>query len=112
MSYEELTTNQDSILNFLAVNDIYHIILNHAVYQLIEKKEYQKAVAVAQLLNIYEPHRINEIDTLGEAYFNNGQIDMAKHYDQILKKLEPEDEGLGLAIWETNKKERLQKDVL
>lgn len=109
MSYETLTTKRDSILNYLIESDIYHIVLNHAVYELIDKKEYQKAVALAQILVNYEPNRMNEIDTLGEAYYNNGQIDIAKHYDSILKKAEPKTEDLGLAMWEKNKKDRLKK---
>lgn len=105
MSYEELTTNKDSVLNFIIENGIYTVVLNHAVYSLIEKKEYKKAVALAHLQVIYRPDSANLIDTLGEAYYNNGQIDMAKHYDKILKKLKPEDDELGLIIWKKNKKD-------
>ncbi len=108
MTYEELTTKKDSLLNFLVGNNIYHIILNHAVYSLIEKKEYQKAVAIAQILILYEPDRFNEIDTLGEAYYSNGQMDMAKHYDSILKESKEKTEGLGWEAWEANQKERLK----
>ena len=108
MSYEKLTTKKDSILNYLIESDIYHIVLNHAIYELIEKKEYQKAVAIAHILVIYEPGRLNEIDTLGEAYFNNGQIKIAKHYDQILKASKENTEGLGLEFWEANQKDRLK----
>ena len=107
MSYEELTTKKDSLLNFLVANNIYHVILNHAVYALIEKKEHQKAVAIAQILILYEPDRFNEIDTMGEAYYNNGQMDMAKHYDGIIKESKEKIEGLGWEAWEINKKKRL-----
>ncbi|MEE9371588.1 MAG: hypothetical protein V3V00_00890 [Saprospiraceae bacterium] len=107
MSYEELTTKKDSLLNFLIETDIYHIVLNHAVYKLIEKKEYQKAVAIAKILVQYEPGRLNEIDTLGEAYYNNGQLIMAIHYNSILKESKQSSEGLGLAEWKKNQKNRL-----
>jgi hypothetical protein len=108
MSYEELTTKKDSILNYLIESDIYHIVLNHAVYELINKKEYQKAVTIAQILVTYEPGILNEIDTLGEAYYNNGQIDIVKHYYRILKNSKKKTEGLGLAMWETNQENRLK----
>lgn len=110
MSYETLTLKKDSILNYLGENDIYHIVLNHAVYALIGKKEYQKAVALAHILVVYEPNRLNEIDTLGEAYYNNGQLDMAKHYDGILKRSNKNTDDLGWAVWKTNREERLQKE--
>lgn len=109
MSYEELTTKKDSILNYLVESSIYHIIVNHAVYELIEKKEYQKAVALAQILVTYTPDKVDYIDSLGEAYYNNGQMEMAKYYDKIINKSKSETEGLGLAMWETNQKDRLKK---
>ncbi len=107
MSIEKLTNKRDSILNYFIESDIYHIVLNHAVYELIEKKEYQKAVALAQILVNYEPNRLNEIDTLGEAYFNNGQLEIAKHYDGILKSSDKNIDGLGIGEWEANQKKRL-----
>ncbi len=106
MSYEELTTKKDSLLNYLLENHIYAGIVNHAVYNLIEKKEYGKSVALAQILFLYSP-KIDYMDTLGEAYFNNENIKMAKHYDELLKKYKNEE--LGFKIWEKNKKERLEK---
>lgn len=109
MSYEDLTTKKDSLLNYLGENDIYYTVLNQAVYLSIEKKEYQKAVAIAHLLIIYEPGSLNMIDTIGEAYFNNGQMDMAKHYDGIIKRSRQKTEGLGLEVWETSQENRLKK---
>lgn len=105
MSYEELTVKKDSLLNYLTENSIHSRIVNHAVYGFIEKKEYKKAVALAQILVIYYPNRINYIDTLGEAYFNNGQIETAKHYNRLIERTKPKEE-LGLKMWEKNKKER------
>lgn len=108
MSQEKLTTKKDSLLSFLVENNIYHTILNHAVYELIGKKEYPKAVAMAQILVEYEPGNLDLIDSLGETYYNNGQMDMAKHYNKVLKKSKRDTEGLGLEIWETNQKKRLK----
>lgn len=108
MSYEELTTNKDSLLRYHIENEIYHIILNHAIYELIEKRDYPKAVLLAQILILYEPDRIDYIDTLGEAHFNNGQITMAKYYDEIIKESKSNTEELGLIMWETNQQNRLK----
>ncbi|WP_323786833.1 hypothetical protein [Psychroserpens sp.] len=110
MSYEELTTNKDNLLLYHIENDIYHIILNHAVYELIEKKDYPKAVLLAQILLLYEPNRIDYIDTLGEAHFNNGQINMATYYDEIIKQSKSNTEELGLNMWETNQNNRLKSN--
>jgi len=111
MSFEKLTTKKDSLLNFLVENEIYHTIINHAVYLSIDKKEYQKAVAIAQILILYEPGNLNEVDTLGEAFYNNGQLNMAKHYNNILKRSKGNTEGLGMVEWEKNKKNRLKNDT-
>lgn len=108
MTYEELTTKKDSVLNFIIENGIYTVVLNSAIYSLIEKKEYKKAVALAHLQVIYRPDSANLIDTLGEAYYNNGQKDMAKHYDGVLKRLGKNTEGLGIVEWEINQKKRLE----
>lgn len=109
MSVNDLTAKRDSLLGFLVDNNIYHIILNHAVYSLIEKGEYQKAVAIAQLLLIYQPDRLNEIDTIGEAFYCNGQTAIAKHYNEIISKSKEDSEGLGIEVWEANQLERLNR---
>ena len=109
MSYEELSTKKDSILSYLIECQIYQVVLNHAVYELINKKEYKKAVALAHILVLYKPDRINEVDTLGEAYYNNGQLDIAKHYDNIIKKSKSNSEELGLNMWVKNQQNRLNK---
>ncbi len=112
MSCEQLSVKKDSILHYLAENNIYSGIVNHAVYELIEKKEYQKAVALAQILVIYLPNKINYLDTLGEAYFNNGNMAMAKHYNRLIERAKTKTkEKFGLKQWEKNQKERLQKKL-
>jgi len=111
MSYAELTTNKASVLDFLVENEIYHSITNNAVYELIANKEYAKAVALAELQLVYRPDVSNLVDTLGEAYYNNGQIYMAENYDKIIKTMEPDEEGLGMDVWKANQKERFEKDI-
>ncbi len=106
-----LLQKKDSLLNYLVENKIYSGIINHAVYELIEKKEYHKAVALAQILVVYLPNRINYIDTLGEAYFNAGNIVMAKYYNRLIEKSKLKtNEKLGLTVWQKNREERLQKE--
>ena len=90
-------------------NSINSTIINHAVYELIAKKEYSKAAALAQILIIYSPNRINYIDTLGEAYFNNGEMDKAKYYNKLIERANSDNSKLGLKMWEKNRKERLEK---
>lgn len=110
MSYEELATKQDSLLNFLVEYQVYSVITNRAVYELINKKEYQKAVALAQLQVLYRPDVPNFVDTLGEAYFNNGDMLKAKYFDKIIRKIKPDDKRYGLIVWEKNQKDRLKND--
>ena len=110
MSYEELISKKDSIFIFLMENEIEAGTLNHAVYALIDKKEYQKAVVLARVAFTYAPHWSDLLDSLGEAYFNNGEIEKVRHYVQSLKFIEPGDDRYGLEVWKKNRKERLAKD--
>lgn len=110
-SYEELKITQDSILEFHIENDINAVPLMNAVYGLIDKKEYKKAVLLAQTALLYRPdYNGILVNTMGEAYFNNGELDKAKHYDFLLKKIDPDNEKIGLIAWEQKRKERLEDD--
>jgi len=111
MSYTELHSKKDSIFDFFIENDIPVGPLNHAVYALIDKKEYQKSVILAQIAFISAPCWSDLLDSLGEAYFNNGEMDKAKHYDKMIDIMYPTDDRLGLTIWENNRKMRLEKDL-
>lgn len=111
VSLAEMTTKQDSLLDYFVELGIYTVITNRVVYELIEKGEYAKAVAFAKLQLLYRPDSSNFIDTMGEAYFNNDQLDLANRYSKILERIVPDEDGLGLAVWEKNRKDRLEKST-
>jgi len=72
------------------------------VYECIKLKEFKKAVALAQLLNLYSPGDLNLIDTMGEAYYNAGELALANYYNLLIIKKDPKFGG-GIKVWEQNK---------
>ncbi len=84
-----LQVNKDSILYSLITKKISPQIINSTVYACIKNKEYLKAVQWAQILNMYKIGDENFIDTLGEAYYNAGEITIAQHISNRLAELNP-----------------------
>jgi hypothetical protein len=97
-----LKNNTDSILHNLLINKVSPQILNSAVYDCMKQKEFLKAVKWAQILNLYQPGEPNFIDTLGEAYYFSGDLDMAKYYNNLLTTLNPKNPN-PIKSWEQNK---------
>lgn len=102
--YQFLSNARDSVLRNLVENKIPAAVLNSAVYDCIKRKEFQKAVAWAQILNLYQSGEANFIDTLGEAHCFAGNTDMARHYSNLLKQLDPKNFPDALKNWEQNKR--------
>jgi hypothetical protein len=82
-----LQANKDSILHNLVTKKISSQIVNSTVYALIKRKEYSKAVQWAQILNLYHVGETNFLDSMGEAYFNAGDMSMAQHISNQLAGL-------------------------
>ena len=97
-----LQNKKDSILLHLVSSKMPADIVNNAVYLCIRKKEYSKALVLAQLLNLYAPGTIGYIDTLGETCFLCGDLKMAVYYDQLITGLNLKNEELGLNVWKSN----------
>jgi len=102
ISEENLIINRDSILNQIIIKKVSTQIINQAVYECIKLKEFKKAVALAQLLNLYSPGDLNLIDTMGEAYYNAGELALANYYNLLIIKKDPKFGG-GIKVWEQNK---------
>lgn len=100
-----LTSGQDSILNHLVEKKISAQIINSTVYSCIKHKEYQKAVAWARILNLYQSGDFNFIDTLGEANYFLGNLEMAKHYSALLFQSDAIKFPNAIKTWEQNKNE-------
>lgn len=96
-----LSTAQDSLLNDMARRGMSSQILNQAVYTCIKDKQYEKAVALARLLNLYYPGVPSYIDTMGEAYYNKGDKTLAEYYNKVLLNIDPKFNG-GLKAWQAN----------
>lgn len=102
-SLEKLTLQRDSILHHLVDKKVSHSIINSAVYDCIREKQFQHAVAWAQLLNLYSAGDNSYIDTLGEACFRAGDSTMAQYYSKLLAQRDPQAFPDALKTWEKNK---------
>lgn len=83
-----LQSSKDSILHYLILKKISAQVINSTVYACINEKEFLKAVQWAQILNLYHIGNNNFLDTMGEAYYNAGDIAMAQHISRQLKALD------------------------
>lgn len=89
-SYElsVLQSSKDSILHYLILKKISAQVINSTVYACITEKEFLKAVQWAQILNLYQIGNNDFLDTMGEAYYNAGDIAMAQHISNQLAALD------------------------
>ena len=89
-SYElsVLQSSKDSILLYLILKKISAQVINSTVYACITEKEFLKAVQWAQILNLYQIGNNDFLDTMGEAYYNAGDIAMAQHISNQLAALD------------------------
>ena len=77
-------------------------VLNAAVYSCLKSKDYERALALAELLVLYRPDERNYIDTLGETHYFAGNMEAAEYYSYILNKLDPKATA-PIKSWEQNK---------
>jgi hypothetical protein len=97
-----LQSNKDSILNNLVTKKISSQVINATVYECIKQKAYKKSVQWAQILNLYHIGEVNFIDTMGEAYYNAGELTLAQHISNRLTILNPKFTNQ-FKTWEQNK---------
>jgi hypothetical protein len=100
-----LQSSKDSILHALVTQKISSIVINATVYACMNKKEFLKAVQWAQILNLYHIGEVNFMDTMGEAYYNAGDLVMAQHVSNQLATLNPKFPNQ-FKVWEQRKQNR------
>ena len=98
-----LQVSKDTILSVLLSKKISAEEVNSIVYICLEKKEYSKAVEWSHILNIFQIGNSDYIDTMGEAYYNAGSLEIAQQISNQLVKLKPEFINQ-FKVWEENKK--------
>jgi hypothetical protein len=97
-----LKSNKDSILNSLVTRKISAQVINSTVYECIKQKAYDKSIQWAQILNLYHIGEVNFMDTMGEAYYNAGELTLAQHISNRLTILNPKFTNQ-FKTWEQNK---------
>lgn len=98
----ELLQKKDSLIQLAVQANTSPQIINQAVYNFLKIKDYERAVAMANLLILFKPNDPNYIDTLGEAYYAMGNTVLANYYNDLLLKINSSFEG-GIKTWEHNK---------
>ncbi len=102
---DSLTLNKDNVLSYLIDKNIPGSLINALVYNFIKDKQYDKAVQWSQILNLYHIGNSDFLDTMGEAYYNAGNITMAQLISNQLVKLKPDFKNQ-FKIWkETHERE-------
>ena len=101
--------------NWLFVVDMYNLEnisstteddINMLGYELIDKKEYDKAARIFELNVEFYPESFNVYDSLGEAYFYLGKDDLAiKNYQKSLE-LDPSNKNAETMIQKIKEKEK------
>jgi hypothetical protein len=69
----------------------------------MSQKEYKKAVEWVCIVNLYQVAELNFIGTLGEACYFAGDLNMAKHYGNLLSQLDNKRFPDALNNWMKNK---------
>ncbi len=97
--YQQLIMKSDSIIKYIMENKIPNSILNLAVYNRLEKKDLQQALAIARLQAMYNPSDPNAWDTLGEVYYFLGEEKLAVRYEKQSLRIDKEYKGGGMKTW-------------
>jgi len=101
LEMDVLFHKQDSLLKELIEQKEQPILLNQAAYQCLENKETEKAIKLAQLLNLFYPGSARYMNTLGECHYIYGNEKEALYYNGCIKRSDKEGK-YGLSVWKEN----------
>jgi len=102
-------TQQDSIVKWVLSNKMPFTILNSAAMDCMKSRELDKAVEIAKLQAMLNPTNANSWDTLGEAYYFKGEIDVAKHLGSKSRLIDSNYTSGGIEVWAKDLKEASDK---
>lgn len=106
VNLDSLTSEKDKIISYLIEKNIPGTLVNSLVYRFIKEKKYDEAVQWAQILNLYHIGNSDFLDTMGEAYYNTGNMIMAQLISNQLTKLKPEFQNQ-FKVWKETKEKEL-----
>ncbi len=106
VNLDSLTSEKDKIISYLIEKNIPGTLVNALVYRCIKEKKYDEAVQWAQILNLYHIGNSDFLDTMGEAYYNTGNMIMAQLISNQLTKLKPEFQNQ-FKVWKETKEKEL-----
>lgn len=99
-----LVEKRDSLVQELVINNVPSSIINNCVYRMFEANNLSKALNYAKIQAMYNPSDANVWDTLGEAFFLQGNYELAAMYEKQSRIIDPLFNA-GRAVWEENLKE-------
>lgn len=104
-----LQARRDSLAEATIRQQIPASILNGCVYRALTAQQLDRALALAQLQAQVSPADPNAWDTLGEVYFFLNQPEVARHYEQQVRRMAPAFTQGGAAAWAKDLAEYQQK---
>ncbi len=104
MSTEQIKLQTDTLLHYMKRSGLSPGMLNALAYEYMAIRQFEKAVVLTQLLNIYYPGEKDFIDSMGEAYYFKGDLVLAKRISDLLGRNDHQWMNR-FAEWEKNKKD-------
>ena len=90
---------RDGTLSAIASRTSTSRILNTLVYRELGARNLEMAVELAVLQALMNPSSANPWDTLGEAYYFLGEVEIAREYERHSREIDPDFTAAGEAVW-------------
>lgn len=105
ISEETLLMKSDSIIGSIMTDNIPVNSINRAIYTALERKDLQKALALARIQALLVPSDPNAWDTFGEVYYVLGNMQLAKRYEMQSRRIDKDFNIGGETVWEKDLKD-------
>ncbi len=109
LSPATLTARRDSLVAGALADHLPSSLLNSAIFSALAAQQLEKALGLAHLQVQLAPAAPNAWDTLGEAYYFLNRRELASHYAQQAKRLDPTGAAGDESVWAKDLAEHEQK---
>jgi hypothetical protein len=95
-----LQLKRDSLLTDIISKNVPSSIFNTGVYAALTKKDFSRALVLAQYQTLINPSDPNAWDTLAEVHFFMDNKEVARAYEKHYRKIFPSFKNGGETVWE------------
>ncbi len=96
----ELREHRDRLIRESVVDKVPPSLLNGLVFRELGARNLEKALELATLQTLLAPADANAWDTLGEAHYFRGEVEVARFYEEQSRTIDPGFDRGGVAVWE------------